>query len=505
MMTRLKPFFFVLILATLPVCAVNTLGHAFTHPRTAGPQRVVTILVEFPDLKHSVTRDAIHELVFIEMNKYFTEVSYNKTWITGDTVEQWIMMPKKFAAYRLLGWYAEGREDFAKQAIWTADDRVDFRKYDYVMLFIPNVWDFVSYSIWGRSIQTQDGVAVTRIAMQTETHPERFVFHEFAHLLGQLPDLYDYDLAAENADAGIYVGSWDLMGFSPTMYTTPPHLTAFNKIRLGWIESENIKTVPADGVDTVDVYPIELKDQRTYAIRITLTSRAYYLVEVRELIGYDRDLPDEGVLISLVNENRESGHGIVQVQDSEPSTSTLDDATFDLRAGRQAGFFDRKNDVSIVITGKSGQSYTLFVGPVIQGEAVLKRSEKLLAATEAIAEAEASIQEALAEGRTEGIDMAKALIANASAAFDREDYDVAVEFAQEAADFASRAVTPQVTSTSTASTAVTQLSTRTYVPEQAVPAQLSPSQTVAAIIAGIVAIGVVAVLYRRRQVSPRNR
>jgi hypothetical protein len=84
-------------------------------------------------------------------------------------------------------------------------------------------------------------------------------------------------------------------------------------------------------------------------------------------------------------------------------------------------------------------------------------------------------------------------------------YEAPVELAQEAADFASRAVAPQVTSTSTTSTAVTRLSTSTYVTEQAVPAQLSLSQTVAGIIAGIVAIGVVAVLYRRRQVSPRNR
>jgi M6 family metalloprotease-like protein len=443
------------------------------------------------------------------MNRYFTEVSYNKTWITGDTVQDWIMMPRKFSEYGPFG-YGGRYYQFADAVITASDSQVDFRKYDYVLVFIPGVREFISYAIWGRSIQTQDGVSVTRIAFLTEYHQERFVFHEFAHLLGGLPDQYDYDLAARESqgystiDAGIYVGEWDLMGFSPTMWVTP-QLMAFNKIKLGWITTEEIRVVSLGQSATTGINPIESKSEDIYAIRIPLTAQVYYLVEVRARIGYDEDLPDEGVLVSLVNERRESGHGIVRVQDADPATPTLGDATFDLRVGKQAGFFDRKNDLSIVITRKVGLSYTLFLGPVSQGEAALKQAELALPAMKAIDEANGSIQKALAEGRSEGIDLAKVLLANASAAFDRGEYNQTLELAQDAADLASRAVAPQVMSTTATSTTATQPSIRTYSTEEETPAQSSIGQTAAAISAGIVVIGALAILYRRRQVSRRNR
>lgn len=508
-LTSLGSYVCLAILVSSCLFARGTVAQASQQDSTVGEQRVVAILVEFPDLKHSLPRDEIDQLVFVEMNRYFTEVSYNKTWITGDTVADWILMPRKFSEYGPFG-YGGRYDKLAEAVIKASDSEVDFRKYDYVLVFIPGVREFISYAIWGRSIQTQDGVAVSRVAMQTEYHAERFVFHEFGHLLGGLPDQYDYDLAAKESkgysaiDAGIYVGEWDLMGFSPTMWITP-HLMAFNKIKLGWIEAQETMTVSLGQSATIDINPIESSSGGIYAIRILLPSQVYYLVEARARIGYDEDLPDEGILVSLVDERRGSGHGIVRIQDADPSTATLEDATFDLRDGKRAGFFDRKNGISIVITAKSGLSYTLFVGPVSEGDAALERAEKALPAMRALGEANASIQKALVEGRTEGIQMAKVLFANASEAFDRGDYNLTVALAQEAAGLASKAVTPQVTSTSTTSTAVIRPSTRTYVTEQASPAPPSTGQTVAAIIACAVAVGVVAVLYRRRLVSPRNR
>jgi hypothetical protein len=60
--------------------------------RSFGAQSVAVILVEFPDLKHSVSRDILYDRVFNKLNAYYTEVSYNQTWIIGEMTRDWIMM-----------------------------------------------------------------------------------------------------------------------------------------------------------------------------------------------------------------------------------------------------------------------------------------------------------------------------------------------------------------------------------------------------------------------------
>jgi hypothetical protein len=145
---------------------------------------------------------------------------------------------------------------------------------------------------------------------------------------------------------------------------------------MGWIGTRGVATVPWRQNMTVTVDPLELPSSGVHALKVSLWhSNAYYLVEVRQKIGLDNGLPDQGVLIYLVDETKTVwGQSVLAVQDSSPETRTLDDDSFDLRPGKQAAFFDRENDVSIVILGRSGLSYTIFAGPVSLGELAVKRA-----------------------------------------------------------------------------------------------------------------------------------
>ena len=69
--------------------------------------------------------------------------------------------------------------------------------------------------------------------------------------------------------------------------------------------------------------------------------------------------------------------------------------------------------------------------------------EKALAATVAINNANASIQAALLVGRSKGIENAKALLLNASLAFEKGDYDLAIMFAEQAKEAADLATYPE--------------------------------------------------------------
>ncbi|MEM3041425.1 MAG: immune inhibitor A [Nitrososphaerota archaeon] len=417
-------------------------GSCYTDQNT-GSQPVAVILVEFSDYKHSVSKEYIYDLIFVKMNAYYTEVSYNQTWIVGEMTRDWIMLPTFFTRYGDLTWAGTYQKDFwdrarrlGEDAIHAADEEIDFRKFKHVIIVLPNV-NMVCVSV-GLNIMTNDGATVWRATIQTEKSPLGVFAHEFGHNLG-LRDMYDYKLAQErgsSSDAIVYVGIWDIM--SAAHLTV--HFCSYNKIKVGWIPPEHIKTVDTSWT-TVTVDPIELPSKGIQVVRIPLTEVKYYLVEVRKALGFDSKIPDEGVLVTLIDESLVDG--FARVQDAEPKTSTLSDATFDLRPGKLACFLDKKNDISIVLTGKLNSSYMVFIGPAKQGEVVSKNLAKSLDVIRLMDEVKADIQKAINEKRIEGIDKAKSLLSNASEAFNSGNLDVAMVLAQESKDLAHTATYPK--------------------------------------------------------------
>jgi hypothetical protein len=170
--------------------------------------------------------------------------------------------------------------------------------------------------------------------------------HEFAHLLG-LPDLYDiYRKAAS-------IGPWSLMDSGvwngkPRGYS-PPHPEAWSKIELGWIPQSKILLVNSSSY---------MKEFEGYlAIKIPLKGSVYYLIEARKNIGFDEALPESGVLITIVDERKTSGRGIVRAIDANSTSKTLNDALF--KAGQK--FIDVENEVVISVILEKNNSFLLSI------------------------------------------------------------------------------------------------------------------------------------------------
>ena len=176
--------------------------------------------------------------------------------------------------------------------------------------------------------------------------------HEFGHLLG-LPDLYSSTVEQ--------VGPWDLMargawnGNPPG--SSPSEMIAWDRIFLGWITPDHVLNVTTSRRVNATVDPIESPSSGIQAIRVqapSQDSQHYYLVEVRQKIGFDVALPSSGVLITYIDETKSE---LVKVIDALQTSATLDDAPF--QVGQT--YSDVQNSLTISVTGAIGSSFTIVV------------------------------------------------------------------------------------------------------------------------------------------------
>ena len=113
--------------------------------------------------------------------------------------------------------------------------------------------------------------------------------HEYSHCLGY-PDFYDTDYSG-----GQGMGSWDLMdqgsyngdGYQPAGYTS------YERWFAGWEEPIELK---ADDVEVSNMKSLQ-NGGEFYIIYNDKNANEYYLLENRQLDGWDAGLPEAGMLI----------------------------------------------------------------------------------------------------------------------------------------------------------------------------------------------------------------
>jgi len=136
--------------------------------------------------------------------------------------------------------------------------------------------------------------------------------------------------------------------------TKPPQgISSFTKIRLGWISPDQVFLVNPGNTQWIFLSPLSEKGE-TLAVKIPLKRRGnggwshYYLVENRQPTGYDRLLPDSGILVLEVNLDVMEGSGTVKVMDADPDSPYFSHATFKLDRNNRNTFIDKKNNVAII-------------------------------------------------------------------------------------------------------------------------------------------------------------
>ncbi|MDD4052372.1 MAG: M6 family metalloprotease domain-containing protein, partial [candidate division Zixibacteria bacterium] len=154
---------------------------------------------------------------------------------------------------------------------------------------------------WSITSRYHDGVRISPYSIEPEetASQQRLsaigVFcHEFGHVLG-LPDMYDTDYSS----AG--VGYWELMGSGSYNGTsqTPSHLSAWSKARLGWMSLTNVTSNLTD----VSLPALAWNPVAYRVWKHGLSGNQYWIVENRQRMGFDAELPGSGVLIWHIDDN----------------------------------------------------------------------------------------------------------------------------------------------------------------------------------------------------------
>jgi M6 family metalloprotease-like protein len=134
--------------------------------------------------------------------------------------------------------------------------------------------------------------------------------HEFGHALG-LPDLYDTDGSSSG------VGSWSSMAsqFRSTVNNadTPPHYDPWSKWFQGWITPIDYTGLDINGaLPQVETNPAVIQLLANPGGPEKDGSGEYFLVENRQLVNFDSQLPGCGTLIWHIEEsqstNKNEGH-----------------------------------------------------------------------------------------------------------------------------------------------------------------------------------------------------
>lgn len=217
---------------------------------TTGNQKVLVLMIDFPDKPGQVQRTYFEDLMF--GNKptvaplgsfadYYTEVSYGMLSITGqvnDSATNWYRLPQIYSYYTGSGScnggcaYPNNVVKMVEDAIMAADATVDFGQYDtdndglVDALFVVHAGCGAEFcgdgNIWSAKVDIDTPIltndvneAGQRVSINKfTTEPEYIVapndmtigvfVHEFAHLY-YLPDLYDRDYSSNG------LGNWSLM------------------------------------------------------------------------------------------------------------------------------------------------------------------------------------------------------------------------------------------------------------------------------------------------------
>ncbi len=366
----------------------------YSSVQVTGTRNLIVILVEFPDKTHTFSSTQVRTNAISELDNYIDELSYGLTHVTGETTA-WLTLSNNRASYvDGTTFPSDPKFDLVSEAISLADPVVDFSNYDGVTIIhagqgqeLSHDWqDYWSSEWWNFNLPTNDGVTIHRASVSPEESlpgDPSFVgvlAHEFGHDLG-LPDLYDVDYTGTE-----YVGHWGLMGKGSWngpmgLGDQPSHMMGWSKAELGWINASNIVEVLSDNTTVID--PLEQSTSGVHLVRINVTSEQYFLIEVRRKIGYDASLPwpgagGEGVVITYIDESLDSGQGIVQVIDSHPGTSTVDDGAFGIGFGEVDSYVSSTGQFSMVVENTVGASYNIsiirafmqFLNP-LDGSAVL--------------------------------------------------------------------------------------------------------------------------------------
>ncbi|MFW6437423.1 MAG: CARDB domain-containing protein [Armatimonadota bacterium] len=311
----------LLTMVAAPAMAVD-IDHVGTD------QKVLVICVKYSDesgTRMSSSSDWV-TLLNNEVNDFYDQATFGKTTFTFETPSGvpnngWLDLGYKSDEY--------GFRKTGQDAIDAIDQYVDFADYRRVLV-ITNKPDFGGQGAspwWWETDEATDAtvkidgnkvdarlMSLANVNEWEETTARGKPFdeggsvmaHEMGHQLGApthySPVRWHPDMSSDA------ITPWGIMGLSPTLN----HFIGWCKMKKDWVGSGNIQTLgPPSGrdiVQTITLKPLEESTSGTQLIKLPIEDPSGggpfkgFMVENRRQINGDEELPEEGVLVTFINE-----------------------------------------------------------------------------------------------------------------------------------------------------------------------------------------------------------
>jgi M6 family metalloprotease-like protein len=367
-------------------------------PEAIGEKKVLMVVVRFPDATPTTSMEALKKRVISGLNSYVKEQSYGLASIKSD-FRGYVMLPDPLADYKVSPYnFKVDRKRVRKlieDTMTAIEKETDFSLYDH-MLIIPAVqtmpgkgYGMICYCANPGMLSGVTKKYVPRyetlrskggkefkggIFLGAENAHLGMFAHDYFHAIGGIQDdkrlvpcLYDFERQSD-ASAGtpsfehhaVYMGFWDIMSQHLVKQgEPPPGLSSFTKIRLGWIKAHQSKILRPGETSDAFLSPLS-RGGELIVVKIPLDDGTYYLVENRQPIGYDKVLPDSGILILKVNPDAYEGYGTVEVK-SAGGARNFQNATYKLEVDNRNIFIDKKNNIAVIPLWKNKDNLGVLV------------------------------------------------------------------------------------------------------------------------------------------------
>ena len=309
-----------------------------------GHQKTLVVLIEFENKKFSTIPDAysfyfslLNEEGFTHQNgangsarDYFLKCSDGQ-FDPEFTVVGPVTVSRNYEYYGVntVEYLDANVAEMVIESCHLIDDLVDFNDYDAdndgyvdnIYFFYAGfgeadsddydaIWPHSGYleENWQKNL-TLDGKRINRYTCSNEIRYDSapdflpvgigtFV-HEFGHVLG-LADHYDTQYASGRSG----VNEWDTMAAASyhDNQNTPPLYSAFERAELGWLDYTQL-----DEKQEGPIYiPVLSRENKAYRINAKGSDNEYFVIENRQLEGWDRTLPGHGVLVWHIDMDEDS-------------------------------------------------------------------------------------------------------------------------------------------------------------------------------------------------------
>lgn len=302
---------------------------AFGFPRyqyslpAKGLKKFTLIFVDFDDAPATKSVEEVYNVLSPVSSEFFYKSSYGKLEVEFDVIDKWYRMPKSSSEYNMSRGNATGTSHrlYLEEALSLADEDYDFSQTDtFIVITNPEADEidfgpaFIGNDFWNFKADGKTFYTSTSSGSDLNVWGGKWLNHEVFHNMG-LPDLYNY---SGNPTWHGFVGQFSIMGL---ISGRSPDLFAYEKWMLGWIDEGKIFCSP-EGTSVVDLTPIERSDDGTKMIILPISSEQSLIVESRRSIELDQNLPNEGVLVYLVDTSVASGAGTIKVLPYDPMNQT---------------------------------------------------------------------------------------------------------------------------------------------------------------------------------------